>query len=240
MTKFEHTKWANPADAEEYRDNAEHYLPERRVLLSVLTSFYRRFVAPLSSKRVLDLGCGDGIIAATLGSEDPNITMCMVDGSADMIEAAKKRLAASPVEEMRCATFQQLIAGKVALGRFDFVVSGFAIHHLDLAEKRNLFHWVFDSLNGDSYFVNMDVVRPISRVQEDWYYALWREWIGRHQHETGLAESFAHVPAEARRLPENFYDTLDDQLEALRQVGFTEVECHYRYGLFGLYSGRKP
>ena len=58
MTKFEHTKWANPADAKEYRDNAEHYLPERRVLLSVLTSFYRHFVAPLSSKRVLDLGSG--------------------------------------------------------------------------------------------------------------------------------------------------------------------------------------
>ncbi len=240
MTRFEETNWGDAARTKEYRDNADHYVPERQLLVSVLASFYRHSVTHPGTQRVLDLGCGDGIVGATLCSVDPAIRLCAIDGSEDMLKAARRRLANARVELLSCATFQQIIRGEVELGIFDFVASAFAIHHVDLSEKKVLFRCILTMLKSGCCFANLDVILPRERHHEDWYYDLWREWIQRHRTEVSLSESFAHVPAEARRKPENFYDSLEDQLDALRHAGFTEVECHYRHGLFGIYSGRKP
>jgi tRNA (cmo5U34)-methyltransferase len=54
------------------------------------------------------------------------------------------------------------------------------------------------------------------------------------------ALDLSSTPEDARKKPENQYETLADQLRWLEEAGFTEVECHYRRGLFGIYSGRKP
>ena len=38
---------------------------------------------------------------------------------------------------------------------------------------------------------------------------------------------------------DNKPDTLDDQLNALKNMGFHEVDCFYKYGIFSIYGGRK-
>jgi tRNA (cmo5U34)-methyltransferase len=240
MTRFEDSHWGEAAYAQEYRDNADHFLPERRVLLSVLTSFYQRFVILSRQRRVLDLGCGDGVIGHLLSSIDPEIRLSAIDGSAEMVEAARRRLHEVHIERLAVVTFQQIIRREVDLGLYDFVVSSFAIHHVDQTEKRALFQCIFDMLKEGSCFMNIDVMLPSTSPHEEWYYDLWREWIIRHEQTSGLSRSFADFPDEARHRPENHYDTLADQLEALSSVGFTGVECHYRYGLFGIYSGTRP
>jgi len=241
MTEFADTNWSQAGFAKAYQDNAQYYLPERDLLLDILVSFYRRFVMTSEGASVLDLGCGDGIVSAALIDADPNINIQAIDGSKDMIAASRKRLSALPAERIRMVTFQDLISESVVLGTFDCMVSAFAIHHIDLTEKQALFRWVIRNLKSEGFFMNVDVVRPSVLDQEDWYYDLWREWIERHQQqENEAAEDFRNVPSAARTRPENKYDTLEEQLEALKQAGFCDVECHYRHGLFGMYSGRRP
>jgi tRNA (cmo5U34)-methyltransferase len=240
MTKFEDSHWGEAAYTQEYRDNADHFLPERRVLLSVLISFYQRFVIPSRQRWVLDLGCGDGVIGHLLSGIDPEIRLSAVDGSAEMVEAARRRLAGVPFERLEVVTFQQIIRRKVDLGLYDFVVSSFAIHHVDREEKRALFQCIFNMLRAGACFMNIDVVLPVTPPHEEWYFDLWREWIVRHEQADDHSRSFANYPNEARHRSENHYDTLAEQLEALTAAGFVGVECHYRYGLFGIYSGTKP
>lgn len=138
------------------------------------------------------------------------------------------------------ATFQNLISERVTLGVYDCVVSAFAIHHMNLAEKRALFEWIHHHLQSWGVFVQLDVARPTAARHEEWYYDLWREWIAQHQEESGVSVDFQQVPSVARARPENHYHTLEDQLDALKRAGFAEVECHCRYGLFAVYSGMKP
>jgi len=38
---------------------------------------------------------------------------------------------------------------------------------------------------------------------------------------------------------DNKPDTLDEQLNALKSVGFKDVDCYYKYGIFTMYGGRK-
>jgi tRNA (cmo5U34)-methyltransferase len=239
MAKFEESEWREAEYVQEYQDNSDHYIPERDLLLEIIASFYRRFGQISSATRVLDLGCGDGIISEKLYADDPEMQLVAVDGSADMLAAARRRLAGFPRTVYRQQTFQELIEGQETLGEFDFVVSGFAIHHLELPQKKALFEAVLAMLAPGGHFLHMDVVSSAIGSYEDWYYEIWRQWIERHELEKQLDQSFVEVPQVARERPENYYETLEAQLEGMVKAGFLEVDCHYRFGLFGIYSGRK-
>lgn len=240
MTGFEKSNWEQSEYSQEYLNDADNYLQERTTLLRILASFYRNFASVGGAKRILDLGCGDGVIAETLYSQDKGMEIVVTDGSRDMLEAAKVRLTGLPVSEFCHMTFEEMIAGKFTRTPFDFIASAFAIHHLELAHKTRLFKRIIELLKPGAYFLNLDVVLSEHTTYTDWYYRLWEEWITNRQQCLGLKESLAHVPEQARTKPENHYDTLQSQLNALSAVGFKEVECHYRYGLFSIYGGRKP
>lgn len=239
MAKFEESKWGDTKYAQEYIDHSKHFLPERELLFEILISFYKHFVGCEDDKRVLDLGCGDGIVSERLCRFNPQIQLVAVDGSEDMLIAAKKRLSPHNSKEFAKLSFEDLIEGKVDLGSFDFIVSSFAIHHLEGTQRRQLFEKILNILKPGSFFMNIDVVLPKAKVHEDWYYNLWQEWIQRHEKQETLSESFTHLPQEARTRPENFYDNLENQLDDMQAVGFGEVACHYQHGLFGIYSGKK-
>lgn len=92
MTKFNKSNWVKAEFSQEYRDNADIYIVERRRLLEILKSFYRHFLSGKQQKRILDLGCGDGIITQELFKVDNSILATLVDGSEDMLNSAKERL----------------------------------------------------------------------------------------------------------------------------------------------------
>jgi hypothetical protein len=80
-------------------------------------------------------------------------------------------------------------------------------------------------------------VLPEDRATEELYYAWWQEWIDAHIARVGGDASWRAIPQQARANPDNLYGPLTEQLAALRAAGFGAVECHYRNGLFGIYSG---
>ena len=40
-------------------------------------------------------------------------------------------------------------------------------------------------------------------------------------------------------LGENKPDTLEVQLKALKEIGFSEVDCFYKYGIFTIFGGKR-
>jgi len=240
MSTFERSNWGQSEYSKDYRDNSDNYLQERTTLLRILASFYRNFVKGNERKRILDLGCGDGVLAETLYAQDKAIEITGTDGSRDMIEAAKIRLQGLPINELCQISFDEIIQGQFRRSPFDFIVSSFAIHHLDLPHKIMLFQRIIEMLKPGAYFLNIDVAETNYMPYTNWYYVLWKEWIITRQRCLGYQESFAQVPEQARAKPENHYDSLPSQLTALGSAGFSEIECHYKYGLFCLYGGRKP
>lgn len=240
MTKFNQTFWSDPNYVEDYRDNADHFIVDRQAHFFILKSFFHHFVGSGTEAKVLDLGCGDGILTEQLLSIDATIQATAIDGSGDMLTAAKKRLRRYQDVCYLRKTFEELIQEPAGLDHYNFIMSAFAIHHLDLPDKAALFQIVFDHLVPDGYFMNIDTVLPEAHAYTDWYYTLYREWIEARERQLNLSTSFGHIPDQARYNPDNKLSDLSSQMESMQAIGFTKVECHYRYGIFAIFGGQKP
>lgn len=240
MSKFNQTFWSDPDYVEDYRDNADHFIIDRQAHFFILKSFFRHFVGSGTGAKVLDLGCGDAILTEQLLSIDATIQATAIDGSGDMLTAAKERLSHYQGIRYLRKTFEELIKESADLGHYNFIISAFAIHHLDLPDKRALFQVVFNHLVPGGYFMNIDTVLPEASTYTDWYYTLYQEWIEARERQLNLSTSFSHVPDQARHNPDNKLSSLSSQLESMRAIGFTEVEYHYKYGIFVIFGGQKP
>jgi ubiquinone/menaquinone biosynthesis C-methylase UbiE len=93
MGKFGDTRWADGSFSEGYREAADNFLPDRYRLIEIATSLHEHFLADRGANKVLDLGCGDGLLIHELLKADDRIEATLIDASPEMLEAAKKRLA---------------------------------------------------------------------------------------------------------------------------------------------------
>jgi tRNA (cmo5U34)-methyltransferase len=88
--------------------------------------------------------------------------------------------------------------------------------------------------------MNIDVILAPAASLEDWYMELWHEWMDERKGALGLEKDlFNDITKRYKELEENKPDTLEDQLTALKETGFREVDCYYKYGIFAVFGGRK-
>jgi SAM-dependent methyltransferase len=171
-------------------------------------------VLPPAPTTVLDLGCGDGRLIDLVRAVRPSVRAAVgVDRSDPMLDAARARFGRDDAVELRRWDLDDPIE---PLGRFDLVVSGFAIHHLEHDRKRALFGEVARQLDRGGMFANLEVVASST--------ARWH----------------AQFLAEIGRTADDLEDRLapvEDQLEWMRAGGLTEVECVWRWRGFALLVG---
>src|SRR5215204_728444 len=121
-------------------------------------------------RRVLDLGTGDGHLLALVLAARPDADGVGLDFSPAMLERSRARFA----ENTRVAIVEHNLDDALPpLGRFDAVVSCFAIHHVSHARKHALYAEVFDLLEPGGVFCNLEhVASPTVRLHEEFLGAL--------------------------------------------------------------------
>ncbi len=115
----------------------------------------------VSAMRVLDLGAGTGETARRVLDRHPAASLVALDAS----EAMLARLAVPA--ELAVGRLQDALPS----GPYDLVVSALAVHHLDGAQKRDLFARVHDALRPGGRFVLGDVVvaeRAVAPLTDDY------------------------------------------------------------------------
>ncbi|MGE5173067.1 MAG: class I SAM-dependent methyltransferase [Betaproteobacteria bacterium] len=240
MNEFDKSNWAKPEFSRGYRDNADVFIVERRLMLSILQSFYLHFIKNGSRRTVLDLGCGDGIVTSVIAGVDSRISATLVDGSGDMLKKARERLSGLNKTTYIRSSFQEMIRGNTVRGKFDFIASSLAIHHLSMDEKKALFEKVYRLLKRGGYFLNIDVVLASSGPVEEWFLSLWKDWINERAWDLGIKENqFENIIDGYKDNRDNKPNRLEDQLDALRTTGFADVDCYYKYGIFTIFGGRR-
>ena len=238
MSKFDESRWAESDFSQEYRDEADAYLPYRRIFIEMTKLFYKHFLPQNTGNKVLDLGCGDGFFIEEMLKADSQINAVLIDGSQEMLSAAKERLKNHEKIQLIQATFQELLTDKPITDDFDFIFSSLAIHHLTLNEKIQLYNFIYDHLKPGGCFINFDVVLAPTDDLESWYASIWSEWI-QSQVDLKNQKKLMEIPQLYKDNVDNTPDTLKSQIEALEEIGFQNVDCYFKYGIFSLFGGNK-
>ncbi len=177
---------------------------------------------PQTTRRILDLGTGDGrLLALVLGEQvkrgHPITESVAVDFSPTMIEATTKRFAGDATVAV---VTHNLDTPLPDLGKFDAVISCFAIHHLVHERKRALYSEIHELLNAGGVFCNLEhVASPTPRLHEEFL--------------RGIGFT---VETED---PSNKLLSLETQLRWLREIGFVDVDCHWKWRELALLAGRR-
>jgi tRNA (cmo5U34)-methyltransferase len=227
------------AQAEDYVSTADAIIVERQRTIKLLADIFRYHFGERTGLQVLDLGGGDGVITEYLHERYPDNAFTLLDGSADMLEKAQQRLDGRDTIFIQ-QTFEEYLDAPPKDQRYDFIFSSNAIHHLDFVDKSRLYAKLFRELAFGGAFVNIDVVKAASEHSERWQFAMWEDWMNERLAQIG-GEVGAHdgLPKVAKAKPENKPSGLVEQLELLRQIGFRDVDCFYKYGVFAMFGGTK-
>jgi tRNA (cmo5U34)-methyltransferase len=203
--------WTSSEHVQDYLQRADSILHREEGEATLL-----EFVPP-SVRRVLDLGTGDGRLLALVRLERPDAEAVALDFSPAMLEAARKRFATESAVNVIGHNLDHALP---SLGKFDAVISSFAIHHLVHERKRGLYAEVYELLNPGGVFCNLEhVASPTPNLHEEFL-----ERIG------------FTVETED---PSNKLLDLETQLGWLREIGFSDVDCHWKWRELALLAGRR-
>jgi len=208
--------WTSDEHARDYLERADS-ISHRNEGESALLEFI-----PRTTRRVLDLGTGDGRLLALVRRElvrreHLEIEAVAVDFSPAMLEAARKRFAGESSVRVVAHNLDEPLP---ALGKFDAVISSFAIHHLVHERKRALYAEIYGLLNPGGVFCNLEhVASPTPRLHQEFL-----ERIG------------FTVETED---PSNKLLDVETQLGWLREIGFADVDCGWKWRELALLVGRR-
>ena len=108
----------------------------------------------------MDLGCGDGILAAMILEEFPDSDGVLVDHSPPMLKAAETELAGFAGRIHLCEADYGQASWVESIQQYaplDLVVSGFSVHHQPDASKRRLYGEIFELLRAGGMFINRNM-----------------------------------------------------------------------------------
>ena len=206
--------WTSNDHARDYLERADS-ISHRNEGESALLEFI-----PRATRRVLDLGTGDGrllslVRLSLVRHEHPDTEAVALDFSPTMLEAAGKRFAGESSVSVIAHNLDEPLP---ALGKFDAVISSFAIHHLVHERKRALYAEIYDLLNPSGVFCNLEhVASPTPRLHQEFL-----ERIG------------FTVETED---PSNKLLDVETQLGWLREIGFVDVDCGWKWRELALLAG---
>jgi tRNA (cmo5U34)-methyltransferase len=205
-------EWTTAEHVEHYLDRAAEY-GRRGEGESVLLEHI-----PREARRILDLGTGDGRLLALLVRDRPEMMGIGLDFSELMLSAARQRFADDERIEL---VEHDLTKPLPDLGRFDAIVSSFVIHHFEDDRKRSLYGEAFQLLLPGGVFANFEhVASPSQRLHEAFFAA--------------IDEPLEHEDPSDRLLD------VEGQLQWLRELGFLDVDCYWKWLEMALLIAVKP
>ena len=202
--------WSSAAHALDYLRRADS-IPHRVEGEATLLEF-----VPIEANRILDLGSGGGRLLTLVKSALPRAQFVGLDFSPTMVETLHKLFASESNVTIVAHDFENEMP---AMEPFDAVISSFAIHHVSHERKRTLYQEIFGLLAPNGVFCNLEhVASPSPRLHAGFLQAIsWGE-----------------------EDPSNKLLDFETQLAWLREIGFIDVDCHWKWRELALLVGVKP
>ncbi|MEW5961442.1 MAG: class I SAM-dependent methyltransferase [Chloroflexota bacterium] len=195
--------------------------------------------------RIVEVGCGEGLLAMALLDCFPQARLTALDGSAAMRAQATARLQPWG-DRVTIQPFDLAATGWLAcVEGAEAVLSSLCLHHLDGPQKQTLFKALSQRLSRRGALLVADLVAPQRPEARQLFAADWDRWTRRQSlAETGSTDLFkTFVETEWNYFyfddPVDTPSPLFDQLLWLKEAGFEGVDCFWLQAGHAIYGGYK-
>lgn len=228
------SSWQQVETAREFVQQRRAAIPYGTDQIAVMLQLVEGFCP--NPQFVVDLGCGDGIVARALLDKYPAARALLLDYSEAMIEQAGSAMA--PYNERFEIRLGDLTERLPCPLQANVILSGYAIHHLPDERKRSLYAEIYERLVPGGLFVNIEHVASPTPALE----GLFDQHFIEHQAAFSSRQA-ADVSWEYHNRPDkvdNRLLSLQTQLEWLRDIGFSHVDCFFKWFELAVFGGVKP
>ncbi len=239
MAKPTDAVWKSSSLATTFLEGVRGAIPFAEAQIDVMLRLIAACERP--AERILDLGCGDGVLAAAILDRRPQARAVLLDFSEPMLDAARRRFAAraASVDILNVDYGQpSWTAAVAALAPFDAVVSGFSIHHQPDQRKKEIYAEVHDVLAPGGVFVNVEHVASgslwLAGINEAAFLDSLQRWQPEVPREELETTYYRRADKEA-----NILAPVEAQCEWLRAIGFIDVDCYFKAFEVAVFGGRR-
>jgi tRNA (cmo5U34)-methyltransferase len=233
--------WQEPEVAQRFLDERSLLIPHREEQLGIMVRMIRAAGTPL---RVLDVGCGSGVLLGAALLAFPEAQGVGVDYSPPMLAAAREKLA--PLGKRAGLVAADLGSPDwlaAATGPFDTILSGYCIHHLPDDRKRVLYEELYGLLSPGGAFVHAEHVASATPELEALFDDAMSEHLWRRRRERGEEVTLEQVRYHFLTRPDraaNILAPVETQLAWLREIGFVQVDCTWKWFELAIFGGQRP
>lgn len=244
MSEPESNLWANwdEQSSKLFIDYGRYFVPERELQIRIICDL----IPPREGEfHILELCCGEGLLAAALLERFPTCIVHGFDGSTEMLQHSGRRLTQYG-ERFRPQHFDlHSHEWRAVTWPVQAIVSSLAVHHLDADEKQQLYADAYEMLDAGGALLIADLVQPASEAGALVAARLWDETVRQRALELdGNTDAFDFF----RREHWNYYEFPDafdkpsplfHHFKWLEQSGFTEIDAYWMKAGHAIYGGRK-
>ena len=227
------------ADSHDFIDFGAYFVPDREEQTALLCDLIPKSEGPV---HLVELCCGEGLLAEALLARFPEATVHAYDGSTTMLETAAARLAGYG-ERFDARPFD---LHDRAWRQFPWpvhaVLSSLAVHHLEGPEKARLFADLYPALAPGGALFLADLVQPVHPEGKAAAARVWDEAVRRRAGKN--EEAYALFKKERWNYyvdpdPYDHPSPLFDQLRWLSEAGFEKVDVFWMKAGHAIYGGIK-
>lgn len=214
---------------------AKSYDENRKKFISCFDEYYiscTDFIARTlkkSPKLIYDLGSGTGLLSSFWYKYFPHSEYVLIDIAEQMLDVARQRFAGISNVKYSVLDYSESFPE----GNPDLIISALSIHHLEDEQKKKLFKNVYNSLGDDGVFVNYDQFCSESASINMKVESYWINEIKG----SGISEKEYKLWMERKKLDREI--TVNQEICWLKESGFTNVDCIYSKGKFGVIIAEK-
>lgn len=187
-----------------------------------------------TARDILDVGCGAGNYALRLLAELPNRNVRLLDLSQPMLDRARDRVLAAT--QGTVSTLQGDVREvDLGAGSCDIILAAAVLHHLRSDDEwRQVFAQLHAALRPGGSLWIFDLVQSSSPAVERLMWQRYGEYLVALKGAEYREQVFAYIEQEDTPRP------LLEQLELLRQAGFSQIDVLHKHGCFAAFGGVKP